>query len=313
MKRSYDWLSRQLLTIGSSAAGVVAGESPYSTPFELYTAMVDAVAGCITAKDMNDDMRRGILTEPLHRELLAEKLGMEVDDHNQEEFLYNAKFPWAHALPDGWVAEGADWHEAFSIHRIPVQLKCPRVRSWYELKLKGIHGHWLLGSQHALAVTGAPYEHFSVLNPESMQLLTFVVERDEAIIDSLMNMEKKFYERFLERLPPEDTRVRIELPPLTGDLVEIYSKDAEAAAASYLDAKEMLEEAEALCDISAARLKEIMGSARVADMPGLRAYRSNQKGRPTYDYKAMGADGIDVEKYSKRGDDFETFRVFKRG
>jgi putative phage-type endonuclease len=306
-KRSNEWLTEQLVTIGSSAAGVVAGESPYGTPLKLYTAMVDAAEGRLSEHPMNDDMRRGILTEPLHRQILAEQLGRKVHDHDQDMFIYNEKYSWAHALPDGWVYEDGGIE-------IPVQLKCPRVRSWHELRLKGIHGHWLLGSQHTLAITGAPYEHFSVLNPESMQVLPFVIFRDEPLIEKLMDMERKFYAMFMERTPPEDTQPpRLELPPLTGELVEINSKESELASANYFEAKARLDDASELYGEALTALKKLMGDARVADMPGLRAYKSNQKGRLTHDHKAMRTDGIDVDKYAKRGDDFERFQVFKRG
>lgn len=312
LTRSHEWLTKQLITLGSSAAGVVANESPYQSPVDLYTAMVAAAEGRITAKDMNDDMKRGIVTEPLHRDLLASEIGKRVHDHNQDDFIYNDQYPWAHALPDGWVLYNSEEPPAHG--NIPVQLKCPRVRGWQEIKLKGIHGHWLLGSQHTLAVTGAPYEIFSVLNPESMRLIYFPVYRDEKLILSLMDMEKKFYATFMERTPPFSLeQERIELPPLTGELTVIDSLEATHAAEAFMDAKALLDDAKALYETAVSKIKELMGEARVVDLPGLRAYQSNQLGRVTYDYKAMQKDGIVLDKYAKRGDDYVQFRTFRRG
>lgn len=311
MQRSNDWITKQLLTIGSSAAGVVAGESPYQTQFELYTAMVEAEAGHITEKHLNDDMKRGILTEPLHRQLLSEYLNVKVHDHDQDVFLYSDQYHWAHALPDGWTYDLTIADEPV---KIPVQLKCPRVRSWHEIKLRGIHGHWLLGSQHTLAITGAPYEHFSVLNPETMRLISLVVYRDQKLIDGLMDMEKKFYAMFMERTPPLNMAdERIELPPSTGELVTIDSKEAHTAATTYFEAKAILDDAKALYELAVTRIKELMGPSRVADLPGLRAYKTAQRGRVSYDHGAMGKDGIDLEKYAKRGDDYEQFRAYSKG
>ena len=81
LKRSNEWIATQLLTLGSTAAGVIGGQSPYQKLPELYDAMVAAAEGRITEKDLNDDMRRGLLTEPLHRSLLSEALGHRVDEH----------------------------------------------------------------------------------------------------------------------------------------------------------------------------------------------------------------------------------------
>ena len=43
--KSDTWIYEQIITLGGSAAGVVAGESPYSTPAEHYDAMVSDLDG----------------------------------------------------------------------------------------------------------------------------------------------------------------------------------------------------------------------------------------------------------------------------
>lgn len=272
--------------------------------------MKAAAEGCLTEKDFNDDMRRGLVTESLHRDLLREKLGARVHDHDQEKFIYSEKYGWAHALPDGWVIRN-NREETESLD-IPVQLKCPRIRGWHEIRLKGVHGYWLLGSQHTLAVTGAPYEIFSVLNVETMRVLDFEVQRDEGLIESLMALEKSFYDNFIARIrPPEQTEPEIELPPSNGELVMIDGDDARSAAMAYLEAAELVNHAEELKKEAEAKVKSLMGAARVAELPGLRAYKTVQNGRVTYDTKAMLKDGLVIDKYEKRGSPFETFRGYR--
>ena len=310
-RRSVDWLQKQLLTIGSSAAGVIAGASPYQTPAQLYDVMVAAADGVLTEKDFTDDMRRGLVTEALHRDLLAEAIGARVHDHDQEKFLYHDKYPWAHALPDGWIVRVSDDETHFA--DIPVQLKCPRLKGWHEVRLKGVHTYWLLGSQHTLAMTDAPYEIFSVLNVETMRPLWFRVERDEGLISSLMALEKGFFEMFLSRERPfELMPMEIELPPLTGDYLELNTAEAQTAALAYLEADDLFRHAKELRDEAEKKIKLLMGEAKAADLPGLRAYRSRQTGRVTHDYEAMEKDGIALEKYRKQGEAFETFRAFRR-
>ncbi len=304
IRKPESWVLKHLLTLGSTAAGVVAGESPYQTPAQLYDTMVAAVDGRLLPAAINDDMRRGLLTEPLHRQLLADELGVEVLDHDQDTFLYHDAMPWAHSLPDGWLLTVDDV-------AIPVQLKCPRVRAWHEIRMKGIHGHWLLGSQHTLAVTGAPYEQFSVLNPETMRLITFPVYRDDELIPNLIKIEREFYTRFIAReRPPEHTGAVIELPEPEGDYIQLSTPDAEHAASAYREAVEIMKEAEALKTAARDRIAELVGPVRVADLPGLRVHQVSSQGRMTIDKDAMKRDGIDPRKYEKRGNPFTTFRAY---
>ncbi len=308
LTKSPDWIKNQLLTLGSTAAGIVAGESPYTTPAELYDQMVAAAEDRINPKEMNDDMRRGLLTEPLHRQLLEDHLGKVIHDHDQDCFILNPAMPWAHALPDGWLLH-PDMPET-----IPVQLKCPRPRSWHEIKLKGLHGYWLLGTQHSLAVTEAPYEQFSVLNPETFRILTFPVYPDAQIIERLMQIEKEFYAAFLERRRPAEAETpRIELPAIMGTLKYLDTTEAMEARDFYKTATQLMEDAEALVDEAKARIARMMGEAEVVEFPGLRVYWRDMPGRKTTDKEAMQRDGIDPKKYEKQGAPYKQMNAYWLG
>ena len=304
--KSPGWIKQQLLTLGSTAAGVVAGESPYASPAELYDKMVAAAEDRLIPDDMNDDMRRGILTEPLHRQLLEDHLGKVIHDHDQDTFLHHLDMPWAHALPDGWLIDDG--------REIPVQLKCPRPRSWHEIKLKGLHGYWLLGTQHSLAVTAAPYEQFSVLNPETFRVLTFPVYPDPEIIAELMRIERDFYAGFLERRRPIEAETpKIELPSIKGTLKYLAGPEAMEARDFYRTAMTLQEDAEALVEEAKARIAQMMGEAEVVEFPGLRVYWRDMPGRKTLDRSAMKNDGIDPAKYEKSGKPYKMFSPYWLG
>jgi YqaJ-like viral recombinase domain len=311
MKKSKEWLLAQILTIGSSAAGTIAGQCPYKgqTPTDHYDVMILARQNILAEKAITDDMRRGIFTEPLHREILSEELGKKIIDHDQNEFIYNPAYPWAHALPDGWVVEGGTEDES---NLIPVQLKCPRIRSWHEIRLKGIHGHWLLGSQHSLAVLQKSHEIFSVLNVETMRVIQFPVYRDEELIKSLMAIESKFWDDLNAHIRPESVLAQIDLPPITGELVEINSEEAMRAASSYIAAKEYRDEAEILMEDAKAKIQKLMGPAHVADLPGLRCYQTVQAGRKMIDKAALVKAGIEVESFERTGNPFTVFKAYPR-
>lgn len=306
LNKSIQWITEQLVTIGSSGSGVVANESPYKTSAELYDEMVAAEEGTIYSNMLNDDMRRGILTEPLHRILLEQDLGVTVEDHDQDQFLYNPKYPWAHALPDGWTL--------YEGERIPVQLKHPRVRSWYELRIKGIHGYWWLGCQHSMAVCDTQVEYFSVLNSETMRLIHFPVERDDATIENLMHIEECFYQMFKERKrPAEKEEKMMDLPEVNSKLLVLDGEDNRILSENYKDAKALLEDAQIIVDVAKVKIIDAMENYEVAELPGLRVYNKMSKGRRSVDKKAMQRDGIDLSKYEKFGKPYSSFRAYNLG
>lgn len=305
LRRSNEWIRAQVLTLGSTAAGVVVGESPYQTRAQLYDVMRDVANGIIPDAYVNDDMKRGLLTEPLHRQLLEDELGVTVHPHDQDQFIYNPAYPWAHALPDGWILATGE--------EIPVQLKCPRPRAWHEIKLRGIHGHWLLGSMHSLAVTGAPYEHFSVLNVETMRLIHFPVYPDAKIIDDLMAIEDQFYAAFEAGIRPLEPIEKIAMPNINGQMVEFVTDEALDLSRQWIEADELLADAEALKQQVEAKIKSWMGEARVIQLPGTRFYSIGSPGKKSIDKKAMQRDGIDPTKYEKTGNPYTTFRGYRIG
>lgn len=307
LKRSDEWIAEHFNTLGSTAAGIVAGESPYKTSVDLYNDMIDVL---VYKRDLHekitDDMKRGIMTEPLHRQLLEDELHVNVHDHDQEEFIYNEKYPWAHALPDGWIYATEE--------HVPVQLKCPRIRAWHEIKLKGIHGHWMLGSQHTLAVTDAPYEQFSVLNPESFRLITFPVQRDEKLIESLMGIERNFYDQhYVPRVPPFEKKDPDMFPEIKGKLITLDDDKAIETSRFYREAKTLLEDAQAMMDQARDQVKDLMQDAEVIELPGLRAYHQTLPGRVTLDKNRMMREGIDISKYEKQGRSFKLFKAYFLG
>ena len=303
MNKSTEWLIEHYRTIGSTGAGTVCGENPYMSRREYWQIMRAAHEGRVVETAMNDDMRRGILTEPLHLQLLEEAAGKEVVQHDQDEFIYHPAYPWAHTLPDGWI----DWEGK----TVPVQLKCPRARNWNRLRLEGIKGFWLLGCQHSIAVTDSEMEYFSVLNPETMQLLHYPVERDDELIVQLMDIEQHFFDLVRKGEEPEDDTDRPELPEIKGEMVTLYTEDAKEAAVALREARQLRKDAEDLEKLAKDRVKRLMGKAYVAQLPGLRAYQIQMPGRVTLDKKAMERDGIDISKYEKQGKPYITFRVYE--
>lgn len=300
--KSLEWLLAHKSTIGSTASSTVVGLNPYQDSLDLWDDMLYAIEQKkVISGKTNGDMQRGILTEPLHRDLLSDVTGLEVFDHDQDDFVVDQNKPWAHTLPDGWVM--------FEGKRVPLQLKCPRPQGFADMKLNGIHDYWLLGTQHSMAITKCDVEYFSVLNPVTMELLHFPIYRDDTLINDLMEIEEKFFDSLKRSTRPEETPLlKVHLPP--GELVVIDSEEAIQAASSYLLSREILLEAEALQGQAKNRLKALMGDAHVVQLPGLRCYNTQCDGRASLDTDKMIRAGINVDEFIKIGKPYTHFRAY---
>lgn len=311
--KSQDWGNQHRLTIGSSIAAAVCGVHPYMTLVQAY----DYMTGAEPPAEMNQHMERGILLEPIARKKLAEHLKVGIEPHDQYSFLYNKKYPFAHALPDGWIMNASKEYfgsgEALSI---PAELKVPTPQNWQMLRLKGVHDYWLVQCQHIIAICDAPWLEFGALNPVTMQTLPVHVIRDDGLIDSIMEREAAFFEQVESGKRPEEAPpAPIELPEVGGEMVTLKGDDALAAAAAYIEADEILKDAEALKESAKTRIEQLMTGADVAELPGLRVYNRAQEGRMTFDKKALAKahPEIDLSQYEKRGKPFKTFRAFRLG
>lgn len=298
--KSAEWHDEHRRTIGGSIAAACLGEHPYITPAQAY----DYLRGDLPPAELTADMERGTLMEHIARAKLAAHLNTGIADHDQNEFIYNPTYPFAHSLPDGWV--GAV---------IPTELKVPRVRNWHRLRMYGLHAYWIVQCQHTLAVTGAPYIEFGALNPETLDVLHLTVQRDDALIDTIMQREADFMESVRHGLRPVEHVERIELPEYTGEIIRIDNDAAAAAARALMEATALRLEAEELEESAKARIKELIGDAQACELPGLRVYHRMQKGRVTFDKAKLkkAHPEIDLSAFEKEGAPFRTFKHYRLG
>lgn len=304
MIKSPEWSARHRRTIGSSIAAAVCGVNPYVTAAQAF----DYMTGAAPPAEINPHIERGVLLEPIARRKLSEHLKVRIEPHDQDTFLLSEKYPFAHALPDGWIMDAAmttEW---------PVELKVPTPQNWQRIRLQGVHDYWLVQCQHILAVTDAPHLEFGALNPVNMQVLAIHVVRDDALIASIMEREAAFFEQVRSGKRPEEAPpAPIDMPEIGGEMVTLTGDEALAAAAAYVEADEILKEAEALKESAKARIGQLMGNAQIAELPGLRVYRRIQEGRLTFDKTALAREHpeLDLSRYEKRGKPFETFRAYR--
>ena len=187
-----DWLEVRRTGIGSSDAATAVGLNPYQSQLELWMHKTGK-ADLLPAIDPSDDtspMFWGTLLEPIVAAHYTKRTGNKVRRVNA--VLQHPKYPWMLANVDREVVGSKD-----------VQL--------LECKTAGIHGARLwkdgvpeyvqLQVMHQLAVTGYRAADVAVLIG-GQELRIFRIERDEALIARLIEMEHAFWQSVESHTPP---------------------------------------------------------------------------------------------------------------
>lgn len=190
-----DWLTVRKGGIGSSDAGAAVGLNPYKSPLELWMEKTGRDAG-LPKTDPNDEsspMYWGTLLEPIVAAHYTKRTGNKVRRVNA--VLQHPSEPWMRANLDREIVGAPD-----------VQiLECKTAgmngaRLWKE----GVPEYVQLQVMHQLAVTGKQAADVAVLIC-GQELQVHRIERDEAMIGQLIDLERHFW-RFVELdlAPPAD-------------------------------------------------------------------------------------------------------------
>lgn len=194
-RKSDEWLQTHRATIGGSNAAAAVGLHPFKTPTALYYEMV---LGQTEDLESNPDALRGTLLEPIARERLRTVLGMNIIEHDQNDFIRHTRYHWAHALPDGWIV--------FEGERIPVELKVPHPRNWEKLDVE-VPDYIQAQAVHNAAVCIVPALMLCCLNPVTMEIYRQLYEPKQDATDALMEAEERFYDQYIipRIAPPPQT------------------------------------------------------------------------------------------------------------
>lgn len=237
-----DWLEVRRTGIGSSDAAAAIGLNPYQSQLELWMQKTGK-GDLLPVFDPNDDtspMFWGTMLEPIVAAHYTKRTGNKVRRVNA--VLQHSEHPWMLANVDREVVGAGD-----------VQI--------LECKTAGIHGARLwrdgvpeyvqLQVMHQLAVTGHRAADVAVL-VGGQELRIFRIERDEALIARLIEMEHAFWQMVESKTPPAgdgsdsaEKALRSLYPNSAGDDVDM-SDDPELNATfeALLAAREQLEVAQ---------------------------------------------------------------------
>ncbi len=222
------WLQVRRRGIGGSDAAAAVGLSPYKSPLELWLEKTgrDADLPQVDPDDMDSPMYWGTVLEPLVATQYTHKTGRLVRRVNA--VLQHPQEPWMLANLDREV------------------VGCPEVQI-LECKTAGLNGARLwkdgvpeyvqLQVMHQLAVTGKRAADVAVLIC-GQELQIHRIERDEALIGQLIELERRFWHQVeTDQVPPADgsesaaAALQCLYPRDSGQTVDL--RDDEALASSF--------------------------------------------------------------------------------
>lgn len=302
IRKSPEWIEKYYAKIGASNAAVACGLSPWQSRSGLARIML----GQEEPEDVSDkpDVLRGVLCENAAIFMLARELGRTLAPHDQDDFQYSELYPHAHVLPDAWdFPRYPPRGDTQLCKGIPCEVKCVRRATLAKMQREQSPGDaYTLQCVHALAVTGAPYMHFGALNLEDMRLYYQRIERDDDLINSVMDIESEFYLAVKRGEIPQDGPQIAEFDAPSSEKKIITDPKALDTARQYLEVKQTKADASALFDSLKDDLLSHIGEANVFEFKGvLRGSNIPVKGRTTFDHKFCVKAHPAMKEYYGRG------------
>lgn len=257
-----EWLDLRTEGIGGSDAAAAVGLSPYESPYSLWASKT----GLVGEKEETDPMRWGNRLEEAIGMGFATDTGIEVVRY--PVMLRSKQYPWAQVNLDFLTADGEGVVECKNVGLY-------QLDSWEDGK---VPGHYGLQGQHELAVTGLDVLWFAALiggqNPRYIK-----VERNQTLIEDLMEQERQFWELVKANTPPaidgsEATTKALKeqyAEPAEGSMVEVDPVVMTELLRTRADLKADEKYTKARLDVVENSIRSILGDAEVGTVEGVPA------------------------------------------
>ena len=189
-KLSYaDWLQVRRSGIGGSDAAASLGLSPWKSALELWQ---EKVSGQSQLQQENEAMIWGRIMEPVITKEFVRRTGLTVTP--MRSMLQATNWPWMLADLDGLIEDPQRGTGVFEVKTASAF----KQDEWGEDRCPD---GYLLQLAHYMAVTGLSYAVICVLiGGNKLQWIT--VDRDEELIASLVQLERRFWQHVLTQSPP---------------------------------------------------------------------------------------------------------------
>jgi putative phage-type endonuclease len=247
--------------IGGSDAAVIAGVSPYKGVRALYHEFIGEVAP-------SDDETRaqyfGTLMEPVLRQAYMDRTKRAV---LVVPPVISQEYDWLMCSPDGAVFDDLRGEGLLELKNLNAHTQIYSIAD--------IPDHYYIQVQHNLKATGYEWGSLYMLIGGQDDKL-FDLERDEATIMMLMDLEKEFLRRVQLKDPPpvdgleatQDLLKRLH-PKSSGRILTLDSPEDRTIAQALIKAKALLKKQETETNALEAAFKFKMGDAAECRIPGV--------------------------------------------
>lgn len=259
-------------SIGSSDAPIVLGVSPYQSPIELYWKLRGDLPRY--SPEESQAQRIGSKLEPVIAEMAAEDLGIKIRRCPTKR---HARYPFMVANLDYEIIGNSRGPGVFEIKNRSGGKPYTELPADIDIQVR-----------HQMAVTNRNWAIVAVLF-EFCILRTYEVFRSEQTEYDLIQAEAKFMDCVLEGIvpphewTPDSLDVLKQLYPTSTAKAVTLGEGHAVNVEGYLKAKAQLDQAETIKAIYEGALKEAMGDAEAAIVPGYRLSWKSTKGSIKFD------------------------------
>lgn len=173
IQNTAEWLENRKAHIGASDAPIIAGVSPWKTPYQLWQEKLDI----IEKKEANFAQREGHRKEPLALEALEKETGLCL----QPQVVFHPEIKWMMASLDAVDIGG----------KIIAEIKCPGIKDHEEALNGKVPEKYFPQLQHQMEVFKVSTMIYFSFHEGKGKILE--VKRDERYIKNLINQEKEFF------------------------------------------------------------------------------------------------------------------------
>lgn len=277
-----EWLERRKKTIGGSDAAAVVGLNPFSSQYSLWAEKTGRVPGF----EGNLATEVGTYLEEFVAKKFEDETGKKV--RNDNAFIYNDKYPWAHANVDRVV----------SGESALLEIKTTSEMNMKRFKDGEYPANYYAQCVHYLGVTGKERCYLAVLIG-NREFKWFTIERDEEEIAALMDAEEAFWKLVQENTPPAPDGTEATSETLgtiyaesNDDCVDLFGCDSVLAA--YMSLGQRIRELKKEQEGVANQIKSMMGDAGRGECEGYRVSWSSST-RSTFDAKRFAEENPDID------------------
>lgn len=246
--------------LGGSDAAAALGLSPWKQPLELY---LEKCGELPESAEENERMLWGKLLEPVIRQRYSELTGRTVrlsagKAYPQTDItLRHERFPWMFAHPDGITDDG----------RLFEAKTTGSAEGWGEPGTDQVPQPYLIQVQHYLIVTKLPVADIAVLIG-GQRYRQYEVPADRELQELILDGEQEFWQRIVDRRPPEPAFERADtikllrrLYPGTNGQRLVATQEQEEWRRVYAQASEQQALYQGVADGAKAHLLATMGEA----------------------------------------------------